>query len=142
MTKKLIIVADSKHAKFYKAIGLKLKEAIGMLHAQSLKAPHKRQELRTGFYHKASTSSHFFDPHTEARNIERHEFCKEAINHLHTLYHQESYHEIIVVAEPKMLGEIRNNLSPELKKVISKEISKDLVHAKHHEIEELVFKQA
>lgn len=139
MSTKLITVADSKHARFYKASGLKIKEPIGMIRAQSLKIAHERQELRTGFYHRSSTPSHFFDPHTEAKDIERHEFSKELVKHLHNLFHQDHYKEIIIVAEPKVLGEIRKNLTTELKSLVTKEIPKDLVHSTHEEIEENVF---
>lgn len=50
-----------------------------------------------------------------------------------------SYRELIIIAEPKMLGFIRKCLSKDLKSKVTKEINKDLVKEGIKAVEAAVF---
>ena len=136
MNKKIILVTDSKIAKFYKVIGLKIKELIATYTAEEFNIPHKKQSLRTGFQKgHASGGAHFFDPHSEAKNLDRKQFCKKIVELLSKELSRDTFSELIVIAEPKSLGDLRYYLNGKFKHIEQREISKDLTHAKENEIE-------
>ncbi len=139
MSKKLIVVADTKVAIFYKALGLKIKEQKSQIKAEDIGIEHNPPSKREGFFHIGSSPSHFFDPHSEAKNINREEFAKKVVDQINSLYNQERFDELIMVAEPKTLGELRSNLPHNLKSIVSKEVPKELVYVDKEEIEVQVF---
>ncbi|AIF80637.1 hypothetical protein I862_00360 [endosymbiont of Acanthamoeba sp. UWC8] len=139
MSSKLIVVADAKNAIFYKAVGLKVTEQNSQINADEFNIAHKHPPRREGFNHIGSTPSHYFDPRSEFKSLERDDFCKEVVNHIDSVCNHEKFDELIIVAEPKTLGDIRSNLNPKLKTLVTKEISKDLIHADKISIENHVF---
>lgn len=139
MGNKLIVVADAKQAEFYKAVGLKITHKENTLHLEDVVATHKRQDLKQGFNKKGSSPSHFFDPHTEADEIERKEFGRKLTNELNILCNKEKYDELILIATPKILGEIRANLDKQLKNILTKEIAKELVGSDTVVLEQQIF---
>lgn len=139
MSNKLIVVVDAKNATFYKAVGLKVTEQKLHLNADEFNIGHKHPPRREGFYHVGSSPSHYFDPRSEFKNLERKEFCKEVSNQIHEVCNQEKIDEVIIAAEPKTLGDLRDNFDPKLKQLVKKEVAKDLIHADKDEIQDAVF---
>lgn len=140
MGKKLILVTDSKVAKLYNASGFKIKDLIATYNADELGIHHKKQSIKTGFHKgNSSHSSHSFSPHSEPKSLDRKQFCKEIVLLLQQIVEKDLFSELIIIAEPKSLGEIRNNLNGKLKDIKNREIAKDLVHSKNSEIEQIAF---
>ena len=138
MTQKLILVIDSKFAKIYEAEGLKLKNLISEYKADELGINHKKQSLRTGFKKQASGSAHFFDPHTETKDIERCDFSKKISDVIKSMIKDKSFSEIILIASPKVLSLMRKYMQ-KISNIDIKEIAKDLIHSNDDQIEKVAF---
>ena len=54
-------------------------------------------------------------------------------------FRQKKFDSIILVCPAKTLGEVRKALSTNLKKAVSKEISKDLIHQSTSDVAKLIF---
>lgn len=82
-----------------------------------------------------------FESHTSLKDIEHKEAAKSVIKHLEKAvgHDQGKYKELIIVAEPQMLGCVRHELKNGLKKMITKEIAKDLVQHNAEAVERVVF---
>ena len=57
-----------------------------------------------------------------------------------SLTNDSNFKELFVVADAKMLGHFRQSLNHNLKKVLTKEIKKDLINHSMADIEKAVFK--
>ncbi|RST69971.1 host attachment protein [Candidatus Aquarickettsia rohweri] len=138
MTYKLVLVIDSKFAKIYEAEGLRLKNLISEYKADELGISHKKQSLRTGFKKLAGGSSHFFDPHTETKDIERDDFSKKISDIIKSMLKEKSFSEIILIASPKVLNLMRKYIS-KISNIAVKEIAKDLINSNDEQIEKVAF---
>ncbi|CEO17637.1 Protein required for attachment to host cells [Rickettsia monacensis] len=124
---KLIAVIDSKQIMLYDAQGVKITTNKPLKLSLDLEEHHNHREKRQSPYQNKSGS--LFEPHTSLKDIEHKEAARSVIKHLEkvTTADQAKYKELIIVAEPQMLGCVRQELKNGLKKMITKEIAKDLV---------------
>ena len=138
MTHKLVLIIDSKFAKIYRAEGLQLKKLISEYAAEELGITHKKQSVRTGFKKQASGMAHFFDPHTESKDIERCEFSKKISEVVKDMLKKDSFSEIILIASPKVLSLMRKYMQKAVNIEI-KEIAKDLISSSEEQIAKVAF---
>jgi protein required for attachment to host cells len=75
----------------------------------------------------ASTHRHAFEPHHDPHKLEKHNFTAELARTLDGLCGQ--YDRLVVVAPPRSLGELDTLLTPQVKKMVSHQIPKDLTGA-------------
>ncbi|MCH9753880.1 MAG: host attachment protein [Alphaproteobacteria bacterium] len=136
---KIILVADAKIAKFYESSGLKVGEMIKSIKAEDFGIDHSSQELHTGFAKKQNSPSHFYDPSSNPKDLNRDDFSKVILDVLVQLQKDHKYEEIIIAASPKMLGDIRDHYPKSLKNIPLRDISKDLVQSSPLEIEKIIF---
>ena len=135
---KLIAVMDINSLKLYKAQGLKIISEIGNF--SILSSTNHKTGKHEGFNEKKSTQPSFYDPHTSPKDIEYQESSKTAIDHINRAFaDNSSFKELCVVANAKMLGHFRQSLSSNLKKVLSKEVQKDLINHTVEDIEKALF---
>jgi protein required for attachment to host cells len=134
MNNKLIVVADSKHAVFYNALGIKLQGKKKTMDAKDFGIHHNTQARREGFYHIGSNPSHYFDPRSDTKKLDRAEFAKKIVDEITESEGQ--YDQLILIADPKTLGEIRSSMPDKLTKRVYKEIPKDLVGSSEADIED------
>ena len=138
MTKKLVLIIDAKFAKLYNAEGLKIRSLISKYTPDEFDIVHKKQSLRTGFKKQTSGAAHFFDPHTEAKDIERSEFSKKISEIIKNKVNGSNFSELIIIAAPKMLNLMRKHLFKFIK-IEVKEVAKDLIHATESQIAKVAF---
>lgn len=138
MTHKLVLIIDSKFAKIYRAEGLQLKKLISEYTSEEFGIIHKKQSVRTGFKKQASGMAHFFDPHTESKDIERCEFSKKISDIVKDMLIKESFSEIILIASPKVLSLMRKYMQKTVNIEI-KEIAKDLISSSEEQIAKVAF---
>ncbi|MGX6960681.1 MAG: host attachment protein [Rickettsia endosymbiont of Pentastiridius leporinus] len=138
---KLIAVIDSKQMMLYDALGIKITNNKPLKLALDSEEHHHHREKRQSLYQNKSNPGSLFEPHTSLKEIEHAEAAKSVIKHLEkvTKADQNKYKELIIVAEPQMLGCVRHKLKNGLKKMITKEIAKDLVQRNAEAIERAVF---
>jgi protein required for attachment to host cells len=75
----------------------------------------------------ASTHRHAFDPPHDPHKLEKHNFTVELARTLDGLCDQ--YDRLVVVAPPRSLGELDTLLTPQVKKMVSHQVPKDLTGA-------------
>ncbi len=139
---KLIIVLNSFKAKILEANGLKVTKTLKELdYHKETTHQHFNPPRHQGFTHRSSTQSHFFDPRSSALEIERQEFTKIITKKIQDILtsNPKHYGEVILVAEPKALGELNHSLGNHLKSLVTKQVSKDLVDHEIRDIERAVF---
>ncbi len=135
---KLIAIIDSTKLMLYEAQGLKITHGPNELQLSLEK--HLRPEKNQARYQKKSTPASLFQPKSSPEELEHQEAATKIADHIeHTIKAQPNYKELIIAAEPKMLGYLRQYLSNNLKKIITKEITKDLVNKNIATIEQTVF---
>lgn len=139
MGSKLLVVADSTKAQFYQVMGHKIKTLLGDYDADTFNIGHERAEKKSSFNNKTGVAGHSFEPHTTPKEADRSEFSKKLSELIYHTKQNGEYAELMLIAEPKMLGAIRKNLDGKLGHCISKEISKDMAGADPKILETLLF---
>jgi len=135
---KFIIVSDVNILKLFEAKGVKIVKPLGVYNIHC-NFDH-REKKRDGFSMKKSTRGTFYDPRTQIKDIEYQESSRNAAHHIEKLlFNNNDYKEVIIVAEAKMLGALRNNLTSKVSKLITKEIDKDMVKHNIEDIEKAIF---
>ena len=138
---KLIAVISSVEMILYEAKGIKLIKELEKLPIVFEKHHHHKQEKTESHYQKKTTPGSLFEPRSAPKDIEYYEAAKKASVILENkISNNLDYKRLIIVAEPKMLGYIRQSISNNLKKIIYKEITKNLVGQDIQDIQQSVFK--
>ena len=127
MNKKLIVVANRRKVQYFLAKGIKLKDLLEEHNIEELNLNHIIPSKHDGFFNKRSQQSHFFDPHTDPKDLIKEDFAKVIVKQIEKTHGQKHFDQIILIAEPQILGHIRKNLSNIIGKLVAKEIPKDLV---------------
>ena len=140
--RRLLLVADSKLAKFYLAEGFKITNLIKEITSEDFEIDHGRQPRKTGRFNKSSGSGpRFFDPHSDAKELDRRGFCKIIVQEILNFLDKDHYDQLILVCGPKMLGDLRSDLTPKFKNIDIKEFGKELIHDNIKQIEEEVLNE-
>ncbi len=138
---KLIAVISSVEMILYEAKGIKILKELEKLPIVFEKHHHHKQEKTESHYQKKNTPGSLFEPRSAPKDIEYYEAAKKASVILENkISNNLDYKRLIIVAEPKMLGYIRQSISNNLKKIIYKEITKNLVGQDIQDIQQSVFK--
>lgn len=136
---KLVAVIDSLHMMLYDAQGIKITGKPEEISLMPEEHHHHREKSQSHYQNKSNPGS-LFEPHTSLKDIEHKEAARSVAKHLDKIMQiPHKYKELIIVAEPQMLGYVRQELNNNLKKMITKEVAKDLVHHKAEAIERAVF---
>jgi protein required for attachment to host cells len=135
---KLLLVVDSKLAKFYLAEDFKITRLIKEDSSEDLLAHHHRQERSDGRFAKSGSNPRFFDKHSDAKDLDREEFCKLVMHEVVKLFEESHYDQLILVCGPKVLGDLRRDIPHSLKNVDIKECIKELIHDDIRELEDKV----
>lgn len=130
-----IIAADSTRARIFEAHGTQEFHEI-----EDLLNPAGRENDRDintdakgrffGMGHQASTS----EPDVNAPEHQTELFSKQVTEYLDKARAEHRYDELFLIAYPKFLGMLRNNLSKEVQKLIKEEIPKDISRLDEREI--------
>ncbi len=137
MKKTWIVVADSAHARLFSTEtptgGLIEQEDL-----QHIESRMHNKDLVTDAPGRHSNDTgigaHGYEPKLTPTEEEAIRFAKELAQELYKAFHAQKFEQLIIVAPPKFLGHLRNALDKNIKKVVSLEVSKDLVTEKPEEI--------
>ena len=133
---KMIAVVDLSKLRLYEAQGLKITKKIDELAISA----HKEPRHEKGSFYKGSTQGSAYEPHTSIKDVEHYNVAKVVVSHLDKLLtHNSDSKELMIAAEPKTLGHLRSELTSHLKKILTKELVKDLAHYDMREIEQAFF---
>lgn len=137
--RRFILLADAHKALFLETDGLKISNVLGRHSIEELGITHNRPENKEGLNYKTSAGSHFFDPHSDAKEVERSQFAHKIGAMASEVVWNEKYDEVFIVAEPKMLGELKSHLTDFTRERVTKEISKNLLKEDLDKIQATIF---
>jgi len=99
-----------------------------------------KQLKHEGFRKQKYGQPSFYDPHSIPKNLEYLESAQKATNYIKKfVVKNKVYNKLFLVANPKMLGYLRNTMDNNLKSLLVKEVKKDLVKHSIIDIEKIVF---
>ncbi|HEV7575769.1 MAG TPA: host attachment protein [Caldimonas sp.] len=75
----------------------------------------------------------------EEKHLEARDFARHVAEHLAAALQQKRYDKLRIVAAPRFLGKLREELDPAVKAAVVEEVLKDLVRASDHEIAQRLF---
>ncbi|MEO6745050.1 MAG: host attachment protein [Caldimonas sp.] len=76
---------------------------------------------------------------TENRHLEARAFARRVAQHLATALQQKRYATLRIIAAPRFLGYLRQELDAAVRAVVTDELAKDLIHASDDEIAKRTF---
>ncbi|MGI2037306.1 host attachment protein [Shewanella frigidimarina] len=125
-----ILVADSAYARLFNAETAKstLIEIKSMIHPEARQHEQKlTSDLPGRQAGGAINSHHSVGGKTEPKKNEAVEFAREICRYLEAEYNAHKFSQLIVVAAPHFLGNLRKEMSSNVAKVVTLEIDKDIV---------------
>jgi len=137
MSNTWVLVAESSRAKIYAGKGLRapLTEIEDFIHPQG--------RLHEGDLVSDSAGSdggsigqgrHVLDDETNAREKEAVVFARELASYLDVERGNEAFKSLVIIAPPTFLGLIRSCLSEDVRRMVSQQIDKNLIHKSAEEI--------
>ncbi len=123
-----ILIAQNSYAALYKLqkqpLSLKLIQRFehpeGRLKQEELTTDHPGRSKST-----VTSGKHGMGQEISAREVERRKFVHQLCHHVDLSYEQQKFKDLILVAPPQFLGELRNTLPKKFHTLVSKEITKD-----------------
>ncbi len=92
-------------------------------------------EVRPGRNHESSLfARHGIEPRTEPQHKEKLKFVHDICEFLHQKSNMDEYTNLILIASPEILGELRKNLDKNILSMVIEEMNKDLVHVEEKEV--------
>ena len=125
-----VVVADSSRGKIFvqDTHSSELLEQVDLVHPSARLRGVDLSSDRSGRHSGAfGQGSHLFDARTEAKEHEAESFAKEIAERLETGRTSGQFQKLVLMAPPKFLGELREQLGDEVRKLVVDEIAKDLV---------------
>lgn len=135
--KALIVVADAARARLFKteASLADIEEMDELVHPDSRK---RDRELGSRTPVRSANQKGSLQPRTFPKDYEEQSFARELGKHLKSLHNRLHYEELILIASPRFLGLLRNELDSTTDKLVSKSINKELLQAGVDEIVEYI----
>ncbi len=78
---------------------------------------------------------HAIGPRTDPRRHLETEFLRSVASVLEEAAQAKKYDRLVLVAAPRALGDLRSNLAPHARALVTKELDKDLVHLSEQDLE-------
>ena len=132
-----IIVADGSRARLFESSGSSsdIHETENLTHPESrLHEQTLTSDLPGRAFDSTGEGRHAMGSKAEPKKHEIEEFARQIASHLDKARSDNKFKQLIVIAAPSILGELRNTLSAETKKLIRTEIDKDLTQ---HSIDDI-----
>jgi protein required for attachment to host cells len=120
----LIVVAAEGGARFLSAVAHRpLRELPMLTPDESGRDAAEPGRGRDG----SGAGQHSYEPRTSARRLRREDFAGQVLEAAATIYESEEYDRVILVAPPKMLGALRDELPEPMARNVIAEIDADLL---------------
>lgn len=134
-----VVVADGAHAKFFANEG----PSRGLVEIPNLELSQERHrtsdmvsDKRGRYSNEAGGGRHAFDPKEDLQHHVEHSFATKIIHELDQAAERKEFDRLVLVAPPKMLGEMRAVLPKRLKSKLAADLDRDLVRATAAELVE------
>jgi protein required for attachment to host cells len=132
-----ILVADAGHARVLEQSGrqgdLTLVEGLDLSHPLAKSSDMVRDSLPRTF-DSVGPGRHAITPKSDPHRAEKKVFAKELAQVLDAGADKKSYDQLIIIAPPQMLGDLRPHLSEGVRRRLQRELLLDLTNASNAEI--------
>lgn len=127
-TNALVLVSDGRRARLMRNRGTPVKPQLIVEHSLERVNPATRDQGtdRPGRKHGTDGVSRGAIEQTDWHQQEEQRFAAELADMLYLKVHAGNYDELVVVAPPKMLGDLRKQFHPQVTKAVVGEVAKDL----------------
>lgn len=132
-----IVVADAARAKIYcqPRAGAALEAALDHDFVGDRNKPSSTGDERPGRVHERhGTGRHGMEPTSDPRELAQREFAQDLAAELSRADDDGALDHLVLVAPPKMLGDLRSSLDGRLRDKVIGELDKDLAKLKIHEL--------
>ncbi|MFT7009756.1 MAG: protein required for attachment to host cells [Colwellia sp.] len=126
-----VIVGDSARARFYKTKNATsdFQEFQTLIHNESRMQEQELTSDRSGNSHDTAGMSRFnINPDQNTKQKESEKFAHEIASYLEKSRTDNKFSQLVVVAAPKFLGQLRHELSDSCKRMIVSEYDKNISH--------------
>ncbi len=131
-----VLVADSSRARIFVAAShtSPLTEFEGLTHGESKQHEQKMTSDLPGSQSGSDGRHHGVSSETDPKKFEAVQFAKSISNHLEDARNKHIYTQLVMVAAPAFLGHLRDQLTPEVAKLVTLEVDKNLTQ---HSVEDI-----
>ena len=132
MTTRLVVAADSTRARFFSMTNLapQWRELEDLVHPQSRLHARDIVSDRPGRgLDRGGEGRHAMDPATDAHRHEVETFARAVAERIERMRTHNEVDEIVLVAPPRFLGELRAQLSAHAARLVVDEVAKNLVQS-------------
>lgn len=132
-----ILVADGERARIFENDGSDktLQRAIGTDMVDPNPPTHVQGADRPGRVHESVGPGRSAMGDTDWHQHEKHVFAREIAHQLDDARKKNAFDRLIIVAPPKVLGDLRQSMDNATAKLVDVEIDKDLTHDAPHQLE-------
>ena len=132
-----VLVADSSKARFFQGISphSELKEFHGMVNQEVRLKEHDLITDKPGRF-KDERGNTRASNETNAKGHETDKFAKDITSYLEKFANQNKFKHLSIVAEPKMMGRLRNSLGNQTSQRVLEQVSKNLTTSDEQAIRE------
>ena len=136
-----LVVANASAARFYNVKNMdELTEINTLIHPASRLPEQELVSSKPGrTFESTGQRRHAMEPKTSQKKTEFEQFAKTISEHLETSLKKDAFSRLYIAAGPSFLGTLRKTFHPQILELITKEISKDLVHAEPKQLLEELF---
>lgn len=138
-----VVVADNSKAKIFRLVKFpnKIEEITQLVHPASRLHNQDLISSKPGrSFQSGGTTRHAYQPETEPKQVEAIKFAREVVQYLSTAEKKGEFSRLYLIAEPSFLGLLRQLIHPEMQKLITNEIAKELTSCDISTVEALLSK--
>ena len=132
-----IVVADSARAQFFlnNGVGTGLEPALPLaLVADNRPSRHITSDRSGRTFDSSGPGRHAMQPPSDPHRHEQTIFAREIAKLLEQKREKKAFNQLVIIAAPKMLGDLRLAFSEEIRRLVVAEINKDLTKLPVHEL--------
>jgi protein required for attachment to host cells len=105
-------------------------------HLWTAAEPAEHADAQGMTHSRVGPSRHRLAPHNDSEEIALDDFARQIGDRLAGSLQDGDYERLLLVAAPRLMGRLRDHLSPEVRAVTWQEIDKDLTHLPRTELDE------
>ena len=123
-----ILVADNCHVRIFTADTptSPLEEIEGIAHTEGRLHDREITSDLPGKIKSSGAGGHTFEQPTDPKKHEAEVFAHSVAQHLEEAHNANKFKQLLIIAEPSFLGLLRNQLSEQIKKLVSFELDKNI----------------
>lgn len=134
-----IVAADHTRGRVFSMKNMSFEEVHTFTHPEARVQTQVLESDRAGrAYESVGGARHALAPDVDSDEHERAAFAREISTYVEHARQRQQFEKLILIAEPKMLGSLRKELSGETMKLVERELAKNITQQSEQEIRRYV----